>query len=303
MDAVILKKYHGLGNDYLVLDPNRNRIALNRRAIELLCRRNFGVGADGILYGPVETEGLPGLTIYGRDGSLARQSGNGVRIFAKYLLDEGYVKAQRFCIQTALGPVEAACLAADRGRIRLNMGKPSFAGEAAWTAGMHEEGILHAALCFCDRVYNGACLCTQGPGCVVMMEEVGGPGDIRSGPYGRRDKAAPAYMNLQLVKVPDAKNLQVEIAQRGAEALAEGSVDSVGGGFHGGISSYAPLSSGTRACAAAALTRRMGLCEEEVTVHMPGGSLSVKVCADWTIFLTGPVEYVGEIRVAEEFLT
>ena len=50
---VTLKKYHGLGNDYLIYDPNQNRELLQERQIQLLCRRNTGVGADGILSGPV----------------------------------------------------------------------------------------------------------------------------------------------------------------------------------------------------------------------------------------------------------
>lgn len=170
-------------------------------------------------------------------------------------------------------------------------------------AGMREEGVLHASLCFCDRVYNGACLCSQGAGCVVMMEEVGGPGYARVSPYDPRNEAVSACMNLQLIKVPDSRNLQVENAQRGWGDFAGQDISPAGNGFCRGVSLDVPLSSGTRACAAAVLARRMGLCEEEVTVHMPGGSLLVRVCADWTVYLTGPVEYVGEIRVAEEFLT
>lgn len=80
MDTITMKKYHGLGNDYLVLDPNKNEIKLQKRNVEMLCRRNFGVGADGILYGPFQEDGKLRVQIFNPDGSEAERSGNGVRI-------------------------------------------------------------------------------------------------------------------------------------------------------------------------------------------------------------------------------
>lgn len=77
---VTLKKYHGLGNDYLIYDPNQNRELLQERQIQLLCRRNTGVGADGILSGPV-FEMKNKSTYFNPDGSEAERSGNGIRIF------------------------------------------------------------------------------------------------------------------------------------------------------------------------------------------------------------------------------
>ena len=105
MGEIILKKYHGLGNDYLVLDPNKNTFALQSRNIEMLCRRNFGVGADGLLYGPLWEDGKMRLRIFNSDGSEAEQSGNGVRIFAKYLLDEGYIRKKKFTLNMLAGQV------------------------------------------------------------------------------------------------------------------------------------------------------------------------------------------------------
>ena len=75
MDSITLKKYHGLGNDYLVLDPNRNDLVLQTRNIEMICRRNFGVGADGLLYGPIMENGKIKVRIFNPDGSEAEKSG------------------------------------------------------------------------------------------------------------------------------------------------------------------------------------------------------------------------------------
>lgn len=281
MEAVIMKKYHGLGNDYLILDPNKNQLRLNARYIERLCRRNFGVGADGILYGPAGEEGVYALTIYNPDGTMAERSGNGVRIFAKYLLDEGYVKEQNFRVQTVLGPVEIECLQRDAGQIRVNMGKPSFAGERVPVQGMAGTEVINAPMRFCDSIYNTTCLSVGTPNCVIMLEEISKKQAVELGPYVEQAGYFPNRMNMQLLQVLDRKNIRIEIYERGA-------------GY--------TLASGTGACAAAAAAKRMGLADDQVTVHMPGGSLHVEILPDWTIFLTGPVEYVGEIRLAEDFL-
>ena len=92
-NTIIMSKYQGLGNDYLILDPKKNQVQLQGKKIALLCQRGFGLGADGVLYGPVEIDGKLGVRIFNADGSESAISGNGVRIFAKYLMDNGYITA------------------------------------------------------------------------------------------------------------------------------------------------------------------------------------------------------------------
>ncbi|MFW6334545.1 MAG: diaminopimelate epimerase, partial [Desulfosalsimonas sp.] len=79
-------KYHGLGNDYIVMDPADFGQKPDERQIRLICSRNRGIGSDGILFGPIETQGgPPEVRIFNPDGSEAEKSGNGLRIFARYL--------------------------------------------------------------------------------------------------------------------------------------------------------------------------------------------------------------------------
>ena len=75
MAEITLRKYHGLGNDYLIYDPNRNACELQERQVEALCRRNLGVGADGILYGPFFDGDKMRVRIFNPDGSEAEKSG------------------------------------------------------------------------------------------------------------------------------------------------------------------------------------------------------------------------------------
>ena len=95
MNEMILKKYHGLGNDYLVLDPHKNHFTLQTRNIEMLCRRNFGVGADGVLYGPLWEEEKIKVRIFNPDGSEAECSGNGILILQNICWTKGMCQIRK----------------------------------------------------------------------------------------------------------------------------------------------------------------------------------------------------------------
>lgn len=280
MGEIILKKYHGLGNDYLILDPDKNTVALQARDIEKLCRRNFGVGADGLLYGPYWKNGKPQVLIFNSDGSRAEQSGNGVRIFAKYLLDEGYVTEKQFMLNTPAGEVQIEFRQEDGSVVRVNMGKPAYAGPQMELNGIEGEAV-NAHLRFCGNDYNATCLSVGNPNCVIMMEEVTPQKARELGPYVERAPYFPQRMNMQLCKVTDKSHITIEIYERG--------------------SGYT-LASGTGACAAAAAARRMGLVDRNVTVEMPGGELLVEMEPDGCIYMTGSVNEVGSFTVAEHFL-
>ena len=89
---VVVERYHGLGNDYLVFDPNHNELKLDEANVKMLCDRNEGLGADGVLEGPILKEDGMHVKVWNPDGSESETSGNGVRIFAKYLKDARYEK-------------------------------------------------------------------------------------------------------------------------------------------------------------------------------------------------------------------
>lgn len=278
-DTLLLKKYHGLGNDYLVLDPNKNELKLQERHIVRLCRRNIGVGADGILYGPIFGEKEPYVQIFNPDGSEAERSGNGVRIFAKYLLDEGYVKKERFTLYTKAGAAVVDFLNEDGSRMRVNMGKARFAVGAVRTP-QKEDEIVNEPLVFHGRLYNATCVSMGNPNCVIMMEEVNDKKAKELGPYVENAAYFPNRINMQLCHVIDKTHVEVEIYERGA-------------GY--------TLASGTGACAAAVAAHRLHLCDGKIHVKMPGGELLVEIEPDWTVYLTGDVQAVGTISLAENF--
>src|SRR3989475_5792477 len=128
-------KYHALGNDYLVIDPQDWPSPLTPLQIRAICHRNFGVGSDGILLGPLPSDSAQvAVRIFNPDGSEAEKSGNGLRIFSRYLWDRHLVKDEEFAIQTLGGLVRSRVL--DGGKtVRVEMGQVSFWSDKIPVAG------------------------------------------------------------------------------------------------------------------------------------------------------------------------
>ncbi len=281
MAEIVLRKYHGLGNDYLIYDPQRNNVTLGERQITQLCRRNIGIGADGILYGPFFEEGKIKVRIFNPDGSEAEKSGNGIRIFSRYLKDAGYVKDSSYRLTTKAGETEVAFLDEAGSEMRVDMGYPKFEAKEIPAVGFEGE-IVNEAVFFCDNFYNATCVSIGNPNCVIMLEEVNRKKALQLGPYVENARYFPNRINMQLCRIVDDSNIQIEIYERGA-------------GY-----TYA---SGTGACAAAAAAYRLNLIGSKVTVHMHGGELFVEFAKDGRIYMTGPVVYVGKITLEEQFFS
>ena len=279
MAEITLRKYHGLGNDYLIYDPNRNACELQERQVEALCRRNLGVGADGILYGPFFDGDKMRVRIFNPDGSEAEKSGNGIRIFSKYLKDMGYVTEESYVLHTKAGETRVTFLNEQGDLMRVDMGYPEFVAKEIPVVGFEGE-IVNEAIFFGDNFYNATCVSLGNPNCVLMLEEVSQKKAMQLGPYVENSRYFPNRINMQLCQVLDRENIQIEIYERGA-------------GY-----TYA---SGTGACAAAAASHKMGFVGDRVTVHMHGGELLVEFARDGRIDMTGPVVYIWSITLAEQF--
>lgn len=274
-------KYHGLGNDYLIYDPNSAPWPLTAKHVERVCHRNYGFGADGILVGQeTESADIPfSLTIYNPDGSTAEKSGNGLRIFARHLYDQEQVGQDPFLIQTKGGVVE--CQVLDHGsRVRVQMGEADFSSTMVPATGPERE-ILGEPIEINGTWYSIYALSMGNPHCVLPLETLSEALAKEIGPILETHPLFPQRTNVQLLKILDKKNLQIEIWERGA-------------GY--------TLASGSSSCAAAAVARKMGIIKEYATVHMPGGALDIEFDAEDRAILTGPVCYVGTLDLDEEAL-
>ena len=267
-------KYHALGNDYIVLNPADFptwQPAPTGEQIRAVCHRNFGVGSDGILWGPLPAAGAEafGLRIFNPDGSEAEKSGNGLRIFSRFLRDEGLAARPVFDIETPGGRVRST-LRPD-GLITVAMGKVSFDSAAIPVAGPRRE-VLNEQIALRDRTFTFCAATIGNPHCVLPLPEISADLAKRYGPELEVHPSFPRRTNVQFMQVLDRANLRIEIWERGA-------------GY--------TLASGSSSSAAAAVARRLGLVDPNLTVHMPGGSLEIEIGDDFAIQMTGPV-----IRIA-----
>ncbi len=271
-------KYQALGNDYLVLDPQDWQEEPDADRVRRICHRHYGVGSDGILWGPIAGTGTGfRLRIFNPDGSEAEKSGNGLRIFARYLWDKKLVNQENFIMETLGGNVRAQVL--KQGKcVRVEMGRLSFDSRNIPVTGPERE-VLHETIKIKNKPWTYCAATIGNPHCVVLADNVSAETARQIGPLIETDPRFPHRTNVQFMKVLDRNNIQLEIWERGA-------------GY--------TLASGSSSCAAAGVARKLGLCDDNITVHMPGGELEIIVDENYEITLTGPVTKVAEGFVSQE---
>ncbi len=265
-------KYHGLGNDYLVINPADVVENLEASHVRRICNRNYGIGSDGILLGPLDSETNDfRLRILNPDGSEAEKSGNGLRIFSRYLYDQGLVHEDPFTIETLGGTV--ICLVHNGGKtVTVEMGEVSFLSTLIPVTG-EKRDVLREHMEVAGTTFEYCAVTVGNPHCVILSENISPEIARQYGPLIENDSRFPHRTNVQFLEIIDNGNIQIEIWERGA-------------GY--------TLASGSSSTAAAAVAYKLGLCGPVITVHMPGGELALKFSKEYSATMTGPV-----IRVCE----
>ena len=298
--ALEFSKYHALGNDYIVIDPKHLGSPLTTEQIKIICHRNFGVGSDGILLGPLPAQNAKcALKIYNPDGSLAEKSGNGVRIFSRYLWDTKFVGDGEFALQTDGGIVRSTVF--DGGRMaRVKMGHVSFDSGKIPVAGPLRE-VINEKIVVGGREFTFCAATIGNPHCVVVgrvtpcapglepkeapraerraLPEISEAMAKEFGPLLEAHPNFPRKTNVQFMKILDRANLQIEIWERGA-------------GY--------TLASGSSSSASAAVAHKLGLVDKNVSVHCPGGVIKIEIGDAFAIRMTGGVTKVSEGVISPE---
>lgn len=275
-------RYEALGNDYVVLDPIDWPAPPAAEVVRRLCDRRRGIGADGVLWGPARAaaDGPFAVRLYNPDGGEFEKSGNGLRIFARYLWDRRLPAGPTFVIETPAGPVTAHVLDRSGARIALDLGQVSFDTDKIGIAGPPRE-IIEEAVEVAGQPCRITAVTVGNPHCVVFVDEI--PASTPTldhlarlarelGPHLERLPLYPRRTNVQFAHALAPHLLAVAVWERGA-------------GY--------TLASGTSSCAAAAAAVRTGRCRGPVTVQMPGGELLVEFSGDH-VRLTGEVTPVCE---------
>lgn len=271
-------KYHALGNDYIVIDPNVVNFTINENAIKLICDRNFGIGSDGILYGPILVGEKIELRIFNPDGSEAEKSGNGIRIFSRYLVDAQYIKTDKFSLTTLGGEVAVEILNPEATLIKVDMGTVTFQSELISVAGLPRQ-MVDTELQVDGVSLKVTCLSIGNPHCIIPIAQVSRELAVTLGGKIENHPIFPNRINVQFLQVLDRQNIKIEIWERGA-------------GY--------TLASGSSSCAAASAAYKLGLVDDTVKVHMPGGEIEIEIEGD-CVFMTGSVSAIAKGEFAADF--
>ncbi len=294
-----LAKWHGLGNDYLVVEESDLPAPLTADAIVLLCDRHRGVGSDGILLRCAPTGAVPGavtrMRVFNPDGSESEMCGNGIRIFARYLAAIGAVAGPEFTVETLAGPITPRLLEGED--VRVDMGRARFQSgniDTSLVAATAPDGVIDAVLEALGTTFRFTFVDVGNPHCVIRVDD---PAQIDLPTVGgaiEKHAVFPNRVNVEFIHAEADGSVRMRVWERGVGETQ---------------------ACGTGATAVGAAAVRLGLTCSPVTVHLLGGDLVIEVEASSVgatgsgeapgglrVFMTGPAEEVFTCELSEDLL-
>jgi len=273
-------KYHGLGNDFILVDGTSASITLESQQVVHLCDRHFGVGADGVILVLPSAHADCRMQLFNSDGSEGEMCGNGLRCLARFVWDEGLIPKTEMTVETLAG-IKCPRLHVEGGHVReigVEMGNPLLlARDVPTTLNAPDAEAVDVPLDVEGVTWRVTALNTGVPHCVVFVNDVDSVDWRTLGPRIEHHPAFPAKTNVMFTQVVARDRLHIHPWERGAGAT---------------------LACGTGACAAAVAAAITGRAERDVQVTLPGGTLQVK----WDVetdemIMTGPAERVFNGKV------
>ncbi len=256
-------KFHGLGNDFIIMDATRGGLLVEPEQARWLCDRFFGVGADGVLTVLPSEKGDFRMHIYNSDGSQPEMCGNGIRCFVKYVVDNGLAPGPRVRVETGRGVLECESQSGPAGKVdfvTVNMGPAIFDRKSIPMVG---EGR-----CIQEQIEAGELTFTitavsMGNPHMVLFEKADLSLARKRGPLLESHPMFPEKVNVELTEVKSRSEIDLVVYERGC-----------------GITKAC----GTGACAATAAAAMIDKVDfdREVQVTLPGGSLFVRVEHDFS---------------------
>ena len=298
-------KYHGIGNDFVMLADPDNRLSMSAEMVRGICDRRFGVGADGVIRVAPGTEGGHLFMDYvNSDGSVGEMCGNGIRCLAVFARDEGLTAASSLQVETRAGLKTVDLLGDDK--VRVDMGPPIFEPDripVRWegTEALHvkldapadtlhleipanEDGEFEIEYELEPEVFEAACLSMGNPHAVLFVDDPATAPVTSLGPRLEHHELFPNRANVEFIRVAAPDRVEMRVWERGSGET---------------------LACGTGACAAAVAARLLGGANERVVVALPGGELDIEWSGSLTeerpVLMTGPVvrAFTGELNLEE----
>ncbi|HEX2030390.1 MAG TPA: diaminopimelate epimerase [Actinomycetota bacterium] len=282
-DGLRFAKYHGTGNDFVMIEDLDDRMELTPELVARLCDRHLGVGADGVIRVAPSTRAAFFMDYWNADGGIAEMCGNGVRCLAKLVYDRGLTRDAELAIDTRAG-VKHVVLDVDGGAVssvRVDMGPPALERRAIPMRGDPDARFVGQPFDAAGRPWRATAVSMGNPHLVLL-----GDGDVASldlprvGPPLEHHPDFPEGTNVEFIRVRDGR-IDVRVWERGSGAT---------------------MACGTGACASLVGAAVQGLVPRRATVAFPGGELEVEWAEDDHVYLTGPATFVFEGQLSERWM-
>ena len=271
--SIAFSKYHGLGNDFILID-NRHSAepSLTSEQAVNWCDRNFGIGADGVIFLLTEANGEHRMRIFNSDGSEPEMCGNGIRCLAKFMQDLNIPTTDsKYQIQTGAGLIVPQ-MDAD-GQVTVDMGKPFLtAAEIPTTLRDSDHKVINVPLEVGGNTWNVTTVSMGNPHCMTFVDDVDTIPLAEIGVLFEHHPVFPKRTNTEFVEVVNRGYVKMRVWERGAGAT---------------------LACGTGACATVVAGVLNALCDRTCTVNLPGGDLKIQWSEESDrILMTGPATLV-----------
>lgn len=271
-------KMQGLGNDYVYVNCFRENVENPSEMAIKVSDRHFGIGSDGlILIKPSEVADFR-MDMYNADGSQAEMCGNGIRCVAKYVYDYGLTDQTEISVETLAGIKYLKLQIADGkvSRITVNMGQPELVPDKI-PVQADGDRVVDEPIVVNGVTYKMTCVSMGNPHCIVFVDDTADFPLEEIGPMFENHERFPKRVNIEFIQILNRNEVNMRVWERGSGET---------------------LACGTGACASAVACVLNGLTEDEITLHLLGGDLSV--CWDQEenlVYMTGPATVVfdGEI--------
>jgi diaminopimelate epimerase len=272
-------KYHGTGNDFVMVEDLDDRLALDQGLVSALCDRRMGVGADGVIRIVPSSDADFFMDYWNADGNVAEMCGNGIRCLAKYVFDRGLTTKTELTVATRAGVKRLTLAVADGevSSVRVDMGRPALTRGEIPMVGSPEATFVDEPLAAGDARYRATGVSMGNPHLVLIGE--GDPADVDVpviGPALQRHPDFPDQTNVEFVHITNGA-IDVRVWERGSGET---------------------MACGTGACASLVAASTMGLVGRKAIVRFPGGDLEVEWAPDDHVYLSGPAAFVFEGEMA-----
>ncbi|MBE0429318.1 MAG: diaminopimelate epimerase [Thermoleophilia bacterium] len=281
MDQVNFSKWHGIGNDYIIIAAQDLDFTMTPARARAICDRNFGIGADGILLWSGTESGRFRLDIFNPDGSVAEMCGNGIRMLASYLSKNGLAREETIAVETKAGIIASTVLV--DGNVRVHMGQ-------ARLGGLHDNGYAGAGgggetgrlmITAAGRELTTTFVDMGNPHCVIEVDDLENIDMQRLGPAIENHEIFPNRANVEFMQIMGPREVKMRVWERGV-----GETNACG----------------TGACAVAVAAYRLRGAGSPTTVHLPGGDLLIEVEPGMDVYMTGSAEDIYTGAMSEDFV-